>query len=364
MKALFDRLVAFFSALASALRIAGTSVTLEESLETGEHAHAHVYIHMTQDFRRKGALSEFEFEGIKPHVEPNKASGKAYSGAVRHGHFYVIVNKKGSLFNWATFEPFKHYQVEAWWLDNLLKHEKIDREVYLSYVARIGVGFKRRLEDVRAAERYEKEKAVEEHVRTEALNLSKKVKRVKSYPEVDLFLAKFKPETLEFRRPILALIGGTNLGKSMLGADVLKRVSSMLQLPVHKCEPNYLEVTVEDNWELDFSDFDLRKHGGILLDGVGDAMILKQNREALQGRPKTAKGAQSKTMCHSYKYTLARRAVVASFDLSASNLHAFQSDHWLKNPLNVIQLHLSEFVVDDGSGSAGGVVAAVAQAAP
>ena len=83
----------------------------------------------------------------------------------------------------------------------------------------------------------------------------------------------------------------------------------------------------------------------MLLDGVGDAFILKKNRESLQGRAKLTKGAQSATMIYSYKYTLARRAVIATFDLSAKNLCAFKADHWLKNPLNVIQLHLREAVV-------------------
>ena len=50
----------------------------------------------------------------------------------------------------------------------------------------------------------------------------------------------------------------------------------------------------------------VRYHGGVLLDGVGDALILKKNREALQGRAKQAEGAQSATMMYSYKYTLAR----------------------------------------------------------
>ena len=52
-------------------------------------------------------------------------------------------------------------------------------------------------------------------------------------------------------------------------------------------------------------------HGrGVLFrgDGVGDAFILKKNREALQGRAKQAKGAQSAKMMYSHKYTLARRA--------------------------------------------------------
>ena len=60
-----------------------------------------------------------------------------------------------------------------------------------------------------------------------------------------------------------------------------------------------------------------------------------------------AKGAQSATMIYSYKYTLARRAVIATFDLSAKNLTALTSDHWLRNAFNVIQLRLDTSVVLD-----------------
>ena len=91
----------------------------------------------------------------------------------------------------------------------------------------------------------------------------------------------------------------------------------------------------------------VRCHGGVLLDGVGDALILKKNREALQGRAKQAEGAQSATMMNSYKYTLARRTVVATFDSSASHLEALSSDHRLLNPLSVVQLHLRESVGGD-----------------
>ena len=52
-------------------------------------------------------------------------------------------------------------------------------------------------------------------------------------------------------------------------------------------------------------------------------------------------------MMYSYKYTLARRAVVATFDLSATRLDALTDDHWLQNLLNVIQLHLRESVLSD-----------------
>ena len=132
LHALFHRLVKFCKAKATKLHIIGLTIILEESVKSGGHVHAHVYIHMNKAYRRCGVPIEFMFEGIKPHIEVNTASGGAFSGAVNHGHFYVFVDKKGSLFSWSNFEPFKDYSVEAWWLDNLLKHEKIDQDVYLT----------------------------------------------------------------------------------------------------------------------------------------------------------------------------------------------------------------------------------------
>ena len=88
--------------------------------------------------------------------------------------------------------------------------------------------------------------------------------------------------------------------------------------------------------------FDLRIHSGVVLDGVGDAMVLKQNREVFQGRPKVCKAARSPTMRFSTLYSLCGRAVVATFDLSAVNLHLFRNDHWLSNPKNVVVLELTE----------------------
>lgn len=71
-------------------------------------------------------------------------------------------------------------------------------------------------------------------------------------------------------------------------------------------------------------------------------MILKRNRESLQGRPKVSKGAKSATNVYSYSYSFCDRAVIATFDLSATNLDALQKDHWLSNPKNVMVLYLTE----------------------
>ena len=161
----------------------------------------------------------------------------------------------------------------------------------ISTCSSISASFKRRFEDVKAAERYEKECAVAAHVQQEARMLDKELEQMKVYPEIESFIDLFKPDVVKFRRPILALIGGTNLGKSMLAAHVLKRVAAALGLPSRGDEPSYLEVTVENNEHLDLSEFDIRFHGGVLLDGVGDALILKKNREALPGQ-----GSQGRTV--------------------------------------------------------------------
>ena len=41
-------------------------------------------------------------------------------------------------------------------------------------------------------------------------------------------------------------------------------------------------------------------------------------------------------------YTFARRAVIATLDLSASNIRALKADHWLRDWKNVILLELAE----------------------
>ena len=135
---------------------------------------------------------------------------------------------------------------------------------------------------------------------------------------------------------MLVIVGATNLGKSMLAADVLKKVGK------HVGAESFLEITVEDNENLALEDYDLRIHAGVLLDGLADALTLKRHRETLQGRAKVTKGGQSGTNMYAYPFTFCRRAIVATMDLSAGNLGALETDHWLSSSDNVIVLRLRE----------------------
>ena len=104
----------------------------------------------------------------------------------------------------------------------------------------------------------------------------------------------------------------------------------------------FLEVTVEGDSSLDLSEFSLADHAGVLLDGIGDVMMLKAHREALQGCAKKCRGGKQATMMYSYAVTLCRCAIVATFDLSARNLHMLSTDHWLADARHVVVLRLIE----------------------
>ena len=97
LRKLFDRFVAFMQSVACALGAVGMSATMERASQ--QQVHTHSYMHFLKPFHRRepDALDMFKFEGIPPHLTPNTASGKSFAGAVRYGHFYVVVDKIGSL---------------------------------------------------------------------------------------------------------------------------------------------------------------------------------------------------------------------------------------------------------------------------
>ncbi|CAK0826113.1 unnamed protein product [Prorocentrum cordatum] len=128
----------------------------------------------------------------------------------------------------------------------------------------------------------------------------------RDYPVVN-DLVKEVAGSPNWRRPLLLIVGGASPGKSMRGGSVLQKVAGALEL----LKKEFLEVTVEEDGHLDLARFDMQAHGGVLLDGVADALLLKKFR----GGP--------------------REAIVATVDLSADNLHLLHTDHWPSEPRNV-----------------------------
>ena len=135
---------------------------------------------------------------------------------------------------------------------------------------------------------------------------------------------------------LLLILGGASLGKSMLAANVIKRIAAILGLK------KFIGITVEKDQNLDLSEFDISEGAGVLLDGVDDALMLHAHRESLQGRVKQGSGGRPCTMMYAYPFTLCHRAVVATMGLSASNQLCFSEHHWLSDSRNVMLLRLEE----------------------
>jgi hypothetical protein len=320
----------------------GWAATLEESLHTADgqqryHLHAYFYWNDGVGLYTRNT-DELVFENIRPRVDVNTATApKLFYIASCHGLWYVSVVKLGTKYSATNFRPWREYVPRAMWLQDLYAAQKLSHDQYLHLSTSFRLGHSSRRRDALDVARDERETSVQTHV-TQELDMLVKAglfKERKQFEVIDRFVASFAGAPV-FRRAILAIVGGTNLGKSILAADVLKSISDALGLD------GFLEITVEGDDVLDLGEFDHSKHGGVLFDGVGDVMFLKRNREVLQGRPKKRKAGKSATMMYSYPFTLCRRAVVVTFDLSATNLALLQTDHWLSDSRNVLQLRLSE----------------------
>lgn len=318
---------------------------LEESQHSAEQGryHLHNYFFWTDGIGIQcDSLAPFCFEGIRPRIDVcvTRCNTTSPLSAAQHGLWYVSFVKDGTLQAATNYPSGQWYKPQATWLQSLYAAGKIRYCSYITTSATLfPIGHSARKRDADEALRDLRTNRVMAHVEGELARLQKDgaYHPFRTYPMVEEFIGMFADKAL-WRRPILLILGGTNMGKSILGGNVLERIAGNLSL----VKGSYLEVTVETDGHLDLADFDLDAHGGVLLDGLGDIATLKANRESLQGRPKVTKGARSATMKHAYPYTFARRAIVATSDLSASNIDMLTSDHWLADSRNVLVLRLTE----------------------
>ena len=88
------------------------------------------------------------------------------------------------------------------------------------------MGFQKRLINVRAAERYEREAAVAKAVTDAAGLMKQEMQPMKVFQMVERFTDKFR--SWKLRRPMVVIVGATNLGKSLLAADIMKRIGAIV----------------------------------------------------------------------------------------------------------------------------------------
>ena len=320
------------------------AANFEQSLHASDKTvpvyHCHAYLIWTDGVGVDlHSLDSFVFEGIRPRVDVCQlkwGKGGIHRGAL-HGLWYVSQEKSGTLHAATNYPAGPWYKPSAAWLEGLYQDNKLtlDRFIQLS-ATNFPFGHATRKRDVEEALRDRRKLEVEALVARELKELEDKDAlqklQTQTFPDIDLYIQSFKCS--KRRRPVLLILGATGLGKSLMAGQILEKIGEILGLSA------FLEITVEDDGHLDFSELDPSKHAGVLLDGLGDLLLLKRNRETLQGRPKVLKGGRSQTMRYAYPFTLARRGVVVTMDLSATNLHLLDCDHWLSKSKNICVVRL------------------------
>ena len=196
------------------------------------------------------ALDAFMFEGVRPHVVPNKAKGNAYTGAVRYGHFYVVVEKDWEFVPWQRnfglelLVPIKLlvvlelisvfiqglpilrgclFRIMLWKAGGLTTCGRpascrnrhicilprglwlVSKSVWLIAVPPTGTSTKR-------------PSAATSPSTARPCNPT-------CCPSKRAAFIRCHDGQPRFRRPILAMVGSTQLGKSMLAANVLQRIA-------------------------------------------------------------------------------------------------------------------------------------------
>ena len=278
---------------------------IEESLHAAgaqnrERYHLHCYFYWTDGvglFRRN--LKDLKFNGLKPRVDKCHAYKKVTPRtAACHGLWYVSVKKLGTIESDTNYKIGVAYHPQRAWLDSLYDEGKVSHTQYMNLTKQFPVGYAARKRDCEELMREEHQESVAKLIQTElaALKAAEFWRTPRQFDEVDHFVQVQLGEARD-RRTILAIIGGTGTGKSMLAGSVLEKLATSRGLP------GFLEVTVEDDGHFDMSDFRVDKHSGVLLDGLGDVEALRRARETLQGRPKPIKGGRSATMKFAYTFT-------------------------------------------------------------
>ena len=144
--------------------------------------------------------------------------------AALHGLWYVAVSKLGTIAAATNYHPWQDYTPAADWLRSWWNGDTVNHAQYLELSARFRTGHLARKRDAAEVARDERESALREHVRAEAALLvsAAPLRPFRIFPEVEEFIEAFRHPL--HRRRILALIGGTNSGKSLFAAMVLQNL--------------------------------------------------------------------------------------------------------------------------------------------
>ena len=158
--------------------------------------------------------------------------------AACHGLWYVTVIKDGTLFSETNYWPLHNYPLKEKWLTDLYAEHKLTHTQYLELSASFRVGHAGRKRDVLEILADEKRSALQAHLakERELLESTSALQARRSFPVIDTIVASYVAPAR--RRPVIAIVGGTGTGKSILAGQILQEVGVVLGVP------SFLEVSL------------------------------------------------------------------------------------------------------------------------
>ena len=299
---LWEEFVHFITELAEELNLYAWAATMEICTATLADTNQ-LKIHLRAFIKRdEGKFSirnvqRLMFKGSSPHRAKYLIGQRIRQYGSWAGHFYVAVEKYGTVFTKYTHTPMQDYAVNPNWIGQLAGAGKISAGMEREMYVKIGSGLTRRLQDLDRRQRELGSMALQKHIERRQAELETQVKPFREIEAVTKWLERVGQTS--WRKPILVLEGASGLGKT----EYAKRLFG---------HPRFCyEVNMAKNDDFSLKDFNPSVHKMILWDEAAPTLVSNQ-RKLFQCPPCWVQLGASATGCHSYNVWVNDAAMVVS----------------------------------------------------
>ena len=267
------------------------------------------------------------FRGCKPHIslDCSQARGRSVRRALDQGHFYLQVEKKGSIFRQTTCPAYQTFTVSPDWVTGLWQGDKINKECAEQHYVQCKRNIRAYCENLKYHGQKQRELYIQQQQQAAAAELLRPLqKEPVELPEVtQLFLPQFTRPM--HRRKFLVLNGPTRLGKtvyarSLFGAD-------------HTYETNCSGVL-----EPDMREYDVLRHRCVVFDEASVHLVLK-HKKLFQAPPAEISLGHSATGMYVYRIWVWNVALIVTSNVWTTELEqlAEEDREWLEGNAILIQ---------------------------
>ena len=168
------------------------------------------------------------FRGCKPHIslDCSQARGRSVRRALDQGHFYLQVEKKGSIFRQTTCPAYQTFTVSPDWVTGLWQGDKINKECAEQHYVQCKRNIRAYCENLKYHGQKQRELYIQQQQAAAAELLCPLQKEPVELPEVtQLFLPQFTRPM--HRRKFLVLNGPTRLGRLSMHGLSLAQITRM-----------------------------------------------------------------------------------------------------------------------------------------